>query len=256
MSRRFLWLFPVMLLIMGASCSVPQKDVYPINTNQPVACTKEAKMCPDGSYVGRTGPNCEFTPCTQPAPIPAPQPNAVCSGTSDTSCGSGYQCIQDCGAPVAREGDPVPGYHCLADAIANQPRNCPICLASNTTIETPSGAVNVKEIKVGMKIWSTDSQGEKITSNVLKVSRTLVPKDHKVVHLILADKREVWVSPNHPLIDGRIVGVLLAGDNYDGSIVKVAELIPYLDNYTYDVLPDSSTGYYFANGIILGSTIK
>ncbi|MFA6278666.1 MAG: hypothetical protein WCS97_00870 [Candidatus Paceibacterota bacterium] len=27
------------------------------------ACTMEAKLCPDGSYVGRTGPNCEFTPC-------------------------------------------------------------------------------------------------------------------------------------------------------------------------------------------------
>jgi hypothetical protein len=27
------------------------------------ACTQEAKLCPDGSYVGRTGPNCEFAPC-------------------------------------------------------------------------------------------------------------------------------------------------------------------------------------------------
>jgi len=28
-----------------------------------VACTMEAKICPDGSSVGRTGPNCEFTAC-------------------------------------------------------------------------------------------------------------------------------------------------------------------------------------------------
>lgn len=28
-----------------------------------IACTQEAKQCPDGSYVGRTGPNCEFAPC-------------------------------------------------------------------------------------------------------------------------------------------------------------------------------------------------
>ncbi len=28
-----------------------------------VACTAEAKMCPDGSAVSRTGPNCEFAPC-------------------------------------------------------------------------------------------------------------------------------------------------------------------------------------------------
>jgi hypothetical protein len=29
------------------------------------ACTLEAKICPDGSSVGRTGPNCEFTPCPE-----------------------------------------------------------------------------------------------------------------------------------------------------------------------------------------------
>ena len=28
-----------------------------------IACTMEAKLCPDGSYVGRTGPNCEFAAC-------------------------------------------------------------------------------------------------------------------------------------------------------------------------------------------------
>jgi hypothetical protein len=40
----------------------------------PVACTMDAKMCPDGSYVGRTGPNCEFASCpvsTKVAPSPA-----------------------------------------------------------------------------------------------------------------------------------------------------------------------------------------
>ncbi len=29
----------------------------------PVACTMEARICPDGSAVGRTGPNCEFSLC-------------------------------------------------------------------------------------------------------------------------------------------------------------------------------------------------
>lgn len=32
----------------------------------PVACTQEAKLCPNGTYVGRTGPNCEFAPCPSP----------------------------------------------------------------------------------------------------------------------------------------------------------------------------------------------
>lgn len=30
---------------------------------EPVACTMEAKICPDGSAVGRTGPKCEFAAC-------------------------------------------------------------------------------------------------------------------------------------------------------------------------------------------------
>lgn len=29
----------------------------------PVGCTLDAKICPDGTSVGRTGPNCEFAPC-------------------------------------------------------------------------------------------------------------------------------------------------------------------------------------------------
>ena len=31
---------------------------------EPVACTLEAKVCPDGSSVGRVPPNCEFEECS------------------------------------------------------------------------------------------------------------------------------------------------------------------------------------------------
>lgn len=31
------------------------------------ACTQEALVCPDGTTVGRTGPNCAFAPCPTPA---------------------------------------------------------------------------------------------------------------------------------------------------------------------------------------------
>lgn len=30
-----------------------------------VVCTQDAKQCPDGSYVGRSGPNCEFAACPE-----------------------------------------------------------------------------------------------------------------------------------------------------------------------------------------------
>lgn len=42
-----------------------------VHTNPPInkqrACTEEAKLCPDGSAVGRTGPKCEFAPCPSEA---------------------------------------------------------------------------------------------------------------------------------------------------------------------------------------------
>lgn len=46
-----------------------------------VVCTMEAKMCPDGSYVGRTGPKCEFTAC----PTAVASPPSVFSGMSGTA---------------------------------------------------------------------------------------------------------------------------------------------------------------------------
>lgn len=41
-----------------------------ISRNKQVACTQEAKICSDGSAVGRTGPNCEFAACPEETGIP------------------------------------------------------------------------------------------------------------------------------------------------------------------------------------------
>jgi len=53
-----------------------------LNFGQHKACTQEAKLCPDGSYVGRTGPNCEFAAC------PAINNELSCVTDSDCSCGT------------------------------------------------------------------------------------------------------------------------------------------------------------------------
>ena len=62
-------------------------------------------------------------------------------------------------------------------------------------------------------------------------------------------------SPGHPLADGRTLGSLGAGDSVDGVHVVSADLVPYSEGYTYDVLPSGATGQYWANGILLGSTL-
>lgn len=48
-----------------------------------VGCTEEAKLCPNGSYVSRIGPRCEFAPCTSFSPSPEP--------TLDTSGSKTYR---------------------------------------------------------------------------------------------------------------------------------------------------------------------
>ncbi len=42
-----------------------------------IACTLDAKICPDGSAVGRQGPNCEFAACPKPAVNASPTPSEV-----------------------------------------------------------------------------------------------------------------------------------------------------------------------------------
>lgn len=37
-----------------------QEDADELSNEDPVACTMDAMMCPDGSYVGRSAPGCEF----------------------------------------------------------------------------------------------------------------------------------------------------------------------------------------------------
>ncbi len=46
-------MIPIMITPMPTSTSSAQSK----------ACTQEAKICPDGTGVGRVGPDCEFVPC-------------------------------------------------------------------------------------------------------------------------------------------------------------------------------------------------
>jgi hypothetical protein len=61
----FLLLVAVVAAVLGV-LTVPviswlANHVKPVPAQ--VACTQEAKICPDGTAVGRTGPNCEFAAC-------------------------------------------------------------------------------------------------------------------------------------------------------------------------------------------------
>lgn len=61
------------VIVVGAICfGVFTYTHRQMPEDQGTACTMEAKICPDGSSVGRTGPNCEFAQC-RALPVPATQ---------------------------------------------------------------------------------------------------------------------------------------------------------------------------------------
>jgi len=133
---------------------------------------------------------------------------------------------------------------------------CPICLAASTLISTPGGDVGVTDVKPGMLVWTAAVDGTRIAAPVLEVGSMEAPAGHRMVHVILADGRELLASPGHPTADGRPLGSLAAGDLLDGSRIVLWELVPYAGGRTYDLLPAGPTGTYWANGIMLSSTLR
>src|SRR5690242_10590174 len=55
-----------------------------------VFCTQEAKLCPDGTYVGRMPPDCAFAACPG-NPEPTPSDDASMKTYTDTATGVSYQ---------------------------------------------------------------------------------------------------------------------------------------------------------------------
>ncbi len=70
MIQKIIYILIAIAIIAGLYVTM-KTDQNPAN-NQ-VACTLEAKMCPDGTAVGRTGPNCEFAACPTPVDQNLPQ---------------------------------------------------------------------------------------------------------------------------------------------------------------------------------------
>ena len=132
---------------------------------------------------------------------------------------------------------------------------CPICLAERTLIDTPSGPIPVEELSRGMAVWSLDDSGKRILATVVDTAVTPVPPSFQVVTVRLADGRTVTASPGHPTANGRPLGDYQVGDSLDGALVIAVESVTYGEGATYDLLPAGTTGLYWANGILLRSTL-
>ena len=132
---------------------------------------------------------------------------------------------------------------------------CPICLSAATLIDTPTGPVRVVDLQPGSAVWTTSLNGDRIRGVISKVGSVAFPQGHDAIKLTLADGRTLVASAGHPLADGRTLADLRPGDALDGSTVVDTVTVHLDDGATYDVLPTGPTGDYWANGILVGSTL-
>jgi hypothetical protein len=131
----------------------------------------------------------------------------------------------------------------------------PICLARGTLIDTPSGKLPVEQIHTGMEVWTTNVDGGRVPATVIETSSTPVPASFEMVRIGLEDGRSIAVSPGHPSAELRALGSYRVGEMLDGARIVTMEHIIYDGGATNDLLPDSPTGLYRANGVLLKSTL-
>ena len=117
-------------------------------------------------------------------------------------------------------------------------------------IATPIGVLPIAALRVGDEVYSVD-RGRVIAVPIVSVRRTSVSK-HRMVRLTLAGKGVLEACASHPTADGRSLGQVRAGDLLDGVRVTAVSLIPYEHDATYDILPGSDSGAYFAGGVLIG----
>ena len=130
------------------------------------------------------------------------------------------------------------------------------CLTPGALIATPNGDVKVMDLRPGMPVYSMDLEGNRIVVPVVMASRVTVPDTYTVCRVVLDDGRELYVSGVHPTADGRAIDDLAPGDRLDGAGVESIERVAYTGGHTFDLLPGGDTGYYWANGILIGSTLS
>jgi hypothetical protein len=137
------------------------------------------------------------------------------------------------------------------------PRGCNACrcAAPDTPIATPSGERAIATLRVGDLVYSLD-HGAVVTVPIRAVHREPVISRHSVARVTLESGAVLDVSRGHPTSDGRTFGDLGAGDRLgDMPVVRVEPSVPYEHAFTYDILPSSPTGVYFAAGALIGSTL-
>jgi len=128
------------------------------------------------------------------------------------------------------------------------------CAAPDTPIATPTGDRPIAELRVGDLVYSVEGEATVVVP-IARVNQRRV-ESHYVVEVRLEGGTTLHISAGHPTADGRTFADLTKGGQLGGHRVMSADFVPYPHAYTHDILPASSTGAYYAGGVLIGSTLS
>jgi hypothetical protein len=110
------------------------------------------------------------------------------------------------------------------------------------------------DLRPGDLVYSVDGAAIRAVP-ILRVNRTPVV-NHRVLRVTLENGRSLEMTAGHPLPDGRPLSSLFSGSVLLGGTVLSVLSVPYEHDATYDILPASTSGAYFASGVLIGSTLS
>jgi hypothetical protein len=128
-----------------------------------------------------------------------------------------------------------------------------MCASPDTPIATPDGDRPIADLRPGDLVYSSDHSAIRAVP-VVAINRVPV-QGHKVMRVALSTGRVLEISGPHPLGKGGAIEDLRAGMRVDGLDISWVEWVDYTRPFTYDILPASETGSYFAAGVELRSTL-
>jgi hypothetical protein len=91
---------------------------------------------------------------------------------------------------------------------------------------------------------------------VEQITSRATPGPHLMLRLALSDGRVLVAAGAHPAADGTFLRQLRVGSPYDGATIAAVDWVQSTAAMTFDLLPAGPTGTYWANGILVGSTLK
>ena len=134
-------------------------------------------------------------------------------------------------------------------------RTLEVCYADcseETLIRTLDGNKKISKIKFGDFVISNSGETVRVI-DLIKVKA----KERLLVNVELDNKTVLEALPDHPLGPNKYkFRDLRPGHEIDGHKVISIKLIPYKHKYVYDILPQSRSGTYYANDVLIGSGLK